>query len=279
MLSKTGSKKIVTQTKKSMISTTCRVCNKTVETIFSTVILQKHSAQFFKCSQCGYVQTEEPYWLEEAYKASINDSDTGMMMRSFWHRNIASTLIYFLFDKKRKFLDFGGGYGVFVRLMRDVGFDFLLQDKHTENLFARGFEFLESEKFTVELLTCFEAFEHFVEPTAELEKLLSISRNILLSTEFIPEPTPSPDEWWYYGTEHGQHIGFFQKKTFEVLAKKYNLFFYTNGQSIHLFTEKKLSSSTFKLLTKVSKFITPLIQKRMESLTWKDFEKLKASVS
>ena len=104
MLSKTGSKKIVTQTKESMISTTCRVCNKTVETIFSTVLLQKHPAQFFKCSQCGYVQTEEPYWLEEAYKASINDSDTGIMMRSFWHRNIASTLIYFLFDKKRKFL-------------------------------------------------------------------------------------------------------------------------------------------------------------------------------
>ena len=262
-----------------MISTTCRVCIKTVEAIFSTVLLQKHSAQFFKCSQCGYVQTEEPYWLEEAYKASINDSDTGMMIRSFWHRNIAATLIYFLFDKNSKFLDYGGGYGVFVRLMRDVGFDFFWQDKHTENLFARGFEFPESEKFTVELLTCFEAFEHFVEPVTELENLLSISRNILLSTEFIPEPTPSPDDWWYYGTEHGQHIGFFQKKTFEFLAKKYNLFFYTNGQNIHLFTEKKLSSSTFKLLTKVSKFITPLIQKRMESLTWKDFEKLKASVS
>ena len=75
------------------------------------------------------------------------------------------------------------------------------------------------------------------------------------------------------------NISVFSKKTFEFLAKKYNLFFYTNGQNIHLFTEKKLSSSTFKLLTKVSKFITPLIQKRMESLTWKDFEKLKASVS
>ena len=279
MLSKTGSKEIVAQAKKSMISTTCRVCNKTVEAIFSTVLLQKHSAQFFKCSQCGYVQTEEPYWLEEAYKTSINDSDTGMMIRSFWHRNIAATLIYFLFDKNSKFLDYGGGYGVFVRLMRDVGFDFFWQDKHTENLFAKGFEFPVSEKLTIELLTCFEAFEHFVEPVTELENLLSISRNILLSTEFIPEPTPSPDDWWYYGTEHGQHIGFFQKKTFEVLAKKYNLFFYTNGQNIHLFTEKKLSSSTLKLLTKVSKFITPLIQKRMESLTRKDFEKLKASVS
>ena len=262
-----------------MTSTVCRICSIPVSEVFSSTLLKKYSVKYFQCSQCGYVQTEAPFWLEEAYITSINNSDTGIMMRSFWHRNIAATLIYFLFDKKSKFLDYGGGYGVFVRLMRDVGFDFFWQDKHTENLFARGFEFPESEKFTVELLTCFEAFEHFVEPVKELENLLSISSNILLSTEFIPEPTPSPDEWWYYGTEHGQHIGFFQKKTFEFLAKKYNLFFYTNGQNIHLFTEKQLLSSTFKLLTKVSKFITPLIQKRMESLTWKDFEKLKASVS
>ncbi len=86
-----------------MISTSCRVCNKRVEAIFSAVLLHKHSIQFFKCSQCGYVQTEEPYWLEEAYNASINDSDTGMMMRSFWHRNIAATLIYFYSIRKVDF--------------------------------------------------------------------------------------------------------------------------------------------------------------------------------
>ena len=202
-----------------MISTTCRVCKMKVGALFSTVLLQKHPTQYFQCLNCGYVQTEEPYWMEEAYKASINDSDTGMMMRSFWHRNIAATLIYFLFNQKGQFLDYGGGYGVFVRLMRDVGFDFYWQDKHTEILFAKGFEFPVSEKLTIELLTCFEAFEHFVEPVTELENLLSISRNILLSTEFIPDPTPPPGEWWYYGVEHGQHIGFSGKKLLSILPK------------------------------------------------------------
>jgi len=76
--------------------------------------------------------------------------------------------------------------------------------------------------------------------------------------------------------EHGQHIGFFQKKTFEYLAKQSNLNFYTNGQSIHLLTEKKIRSSAFKWITKFSKYITPMIQKRMKSLCWKDMEKLKA---
>ena len=109
---------------KTMLSTVCRVCKMEVEALFSTVILGKYSVKYCKCSQCGYVQTEEPYWLEEAYNTPINDSDTGMIMRNLWLKNIAATLIYFLFDKKRKFLDYGGGYGVFVRLMRDVGFDF-----------------------------------------------------------------------------------------------------------------------------------------------------------
>ena len=156
--------------------------------------------------------------------------------------------------------------------------DFYWHDKHTENLFAKGFEFRESDQNPVELLTCFETFEHFVEPAIELENLLNISQNILLSTEFIPDPVPSPDEWWYYGSEHGQHIGFFQKKTFEYLANKHSLYFYTNGQNIHLFTKKRLLKPAFKWLTKASKYINPLIQKRMDSSTWKDFETLKSEI-
>ena len=154
-----------------MTTSICRICTKPVEVMFSAVLLQKYSTQYFKCSQCGYVQTEDPHWLEEAYESTITDSDAGMIMRNLWFRNITTTLIYLLFNNKGKFLDCGGG---------DVGFDFYCQDKHTENLFAKGFEFAESENNPVELLTCFETFEHFVEPAVELEKLLNISRNNLL---------------------------------------------------------------------------------------------------
>ena len=261
-----------------MAKSICRVCTSPVSKIFSGTLLEKYSVDYYQCQFCSYVQTTEPFWLEEAYSRPINDVDTGIMMRSYWHRNITSTIIYTLFNKSGKFLDYGGGYGVFVRLMRDIGFDFYWQDKYTENLFAKGFEFAESEQNPVELLTCFETFEHFVEPAIELEHLLNVSQNVLLSTEFIPEPLPSPDEWWYYGSEHGQHIGFFQKKTFEYLAKKHSLYFYTNGQNIHLLSKRCLFKPAFKWLTKVSKFMNPIIQKRMESLTWQDFETLQSQI-
>ena len=260
-----------------MTSPACRICSDSVSEVFSALLLKKYSVKYFQCPQCGYLQTEEPFWLEEAYQTSINYSDTGMMMRSLWHKNIAATLIYFLFNKKGQFLDYGGGYGVFVRLMRDIGFDYYWQDKHTENLFAKGFELTEITNKKFELLTCFEAFEHFIEPTKELEKLLKTSRNILLSTEFIPEPLPRPDQWWYFSPEHGQHIGFFQKKTFEYLAKKNNLYFYTNGQNLHLLTEKRIPTSGFKWMSKFSKIITPLLKTRMKSLTIQDSEKIKTA--
>ena len=259
-----------------MTNLDCRICSFSAPEVFSSNLLNKYIVKYFQCSKCGYVQTEPPFWLEEAYRDTINDSDTGMLMRSLWHSNIASTMIYLFFDRNGKFLDYGGGYGVFVRLMRDIGFDYYWQDKYTKNSFAQGFELSENINTQVELLTCFEAFEHFNEPIKELEKLLKVSRNILLSTEFIPEPIPHPNDWWYYGIEHGQHIGFFQKRTFEVLAKKYNLQFYTNGQNIHLLTEKKMPISTFKWLSKFSKIITPLIKTRMHSLTWKDSNTVKA---
>ena len=131
----------------------------------------------------------------------------------------------------------------------------------------------------MEFLTCFEAFEHFVGPAIELKNLLNISQKILLTTIIIPDTVPSPAKWWYYGSEHGQHIGFCQKKTFEYLAKKHNLFFYTNGQNIHLLTKKRLFEPAFKWLTKDSKYINPLIQKRMESLTWQNFETLRFEIS
>ena len=64
--------------------------------------------------------------------------------------------------------------------MRDIGFDFYRYDKFSENLLARGFEYKNGG---IELITCFEAFEHFDKPIEEIENMFKISKNILFSTE------------------------------------------------------------------------------------------------
>lgn len=122
-------------------------------------------------------------------------------------------------------------------------------------------------------MTTFESFEHFVSPIDEIEKMLKLSKNIIFSTELLPNPIPIPDKWWYYGLEHGQHISFYSQKTFKFIAKKYNLN-YTNLGSLHLLTEKKISNLKLKVL-KLSKLgLHKILQKGLKSKTWEDYLKM-----
>lgn len=233
--------------------TTCRICGHDSDYIFNATILKEYTINYFHCPNCGFLQTEVPYWLEEAYKESINISDTGLMSRNINLSKITSQLIYFFFEKNSMFLDYAGGYGIFTRLMRDIGFDFYWTDKYCMNLVAKGFEHKENSNY--EILTSFEVFEHLENPTNDIENMLKVSRNILFTTELISDNNiPRPNNWWYFGLEHGQHISFYSKKTLQYLAKKYKLNIYSNNSNIHLLTEKKLNQKLFKLILKLNKF-------------------------
>jgi hypothetical protein len=224
----------------------CKICNQDNNLIFSAKILKKYDVKYYFCENCGYLQTEEPHWLEEAYIKSISLSDTGMIKRSLYLTQLSTIIINLYFNKNKKYLDFAGGYGIFTRLMRDVGFDFYWIDKFTKNLVAQGFEYQENEKY--ELLTSFESFEHFEYPLKEIENMLKISKNILFSTELIKDKPVSPGEWGYYEFEHGQHISFYSIKTLQYIANKYELNLYSYGIAVHLLTEKTINHMLFKLI-------------------------------
>ena len=249
----------------------CKICNQENKSIFTSIILNKYDIKYYHCENCGFVQTEEPYWLDEAYGESINVSDTGYMQRNLQLSQKLTILLVLFFGKNVNYLDYAGGYGVFVRIMRDIGFDFYWDDKYTTNLFARGFEGLKGRKY--EAVTTFESFEHFVNPLEEIENLLKISKNIIFSTELLPTAIPKPEDWWYYGLDHGQHISFYSIRTFEFLAKKYNLN-YSNLGGLHILSEKKISILKLKIL-KFSKFgLHKLLQRQLKSKTWEDYLKM-----
>jgi hypothetical protein len=252
----------------------CKICGKKAEKIFDAKILGKYKINYFYCNNCGFLQTEEPYWLDEAYKDPITLTDTGYMQRNLYLSRKVTALLTLFFDYKKKFLDYAGGYGVFVRLMRDIGFDFYWYDKYTQNLFARGFEYKEEMKNEIEAITCFETFEHFDQPIKELENMFLISKNIIFTTELLPEPIPKPDNWWYYTLEDGQHISFYSEKTFQYIAKNYKLN-YIYFRNIHLLTEKHLTKQHLILAFGLSKFsfFRRFLRLKIKSRTWSDFEK------
>ncbi len=227
----------------------CKICDSDSHYFAISKILQKYDVNYYQCSNCGFVQTEEPYWLNEAYSEAIAPSDVGLLYRNNMMANITAKLLFNYFDHEAKFLDYGGGYGVFVRLMRDQGFDFYWQDKYCQNLFATGFELKEKDKSELLLVTAFELFEHLTYPTQELEKMLKLAPNILFSTSLLPKDNPKPDQWWYYTPHEGQHIAIYTRKSLEILAEKYNLKLYTDGSSLHLLsTNKNLPENLFDLI-------------------------------
>ncbi len=245
----------------------CNICGTESQAYCSERIMGKYDIEYYHCSNCDFVQTEEPYWLEEAYSRSINLSDTGYMVRNLSYANRLTLLLYLLFGKNGKFLDYAGGYGVFVRLMRDIEFDFSWDDKYTKNMFSSGFEWNQQSR--VDSVTLFEAFEHFVEPMSEIENLLKISDTIIFSTDLHPDPVPMPKDWWYYGLDHGQHISFYSKKTFGFIAKEFELNYYNVG-SLHILTKKTIP--IWKLMVvRLSKFgLLKVLAKRLDSKTWAD---------
>lgn len=240
----------------------CKICSSNSEPFSRAEILNKYSIQYFKCPECGFIQTEEPYWLEEAYSEVINRSDIGLLTRNLELSKTTKAVLTFLFDRKKKFLDYGAGYGVFVRLMRDFGFDFYWTDKYSENIFAKDFEAGHSEKF--ELLTAYEVFEHLIRPIEEVENMLTYSDNVLFSTFLTPQNFPKPGEWWYYALDHGQHIALYSKKSLEVIAGKLKLNFYTNGKNLHLFAKQKKNNFIFKIISfpYVSMLLNPFLRGR-----------------
>jgi hypothetical protein len=246
----------------------CKICNSATSKIFRRNILNRYDVDYFQCSSCGFIQTENPYWLNEAYNTPITIEDTGIVKRNILSAKRTSAILYFLFKKDGRFLDYGGGYGLFVRLMRDYGFDFYWTDPYTKNIFAQGFSFDSGSDVPIELITTFECFEHFADPLHEIEKMLSLSRSILFSTDIFTSGTPNPEQWQYYYFSHGQHIALFSIESLKKIAEIFNLHLYTNGKSFHLLTQKILNNTVFNVLLKSSLLGIPsIISMRMGSKT------------
>ena len=228
----------------------CKLCQTEMNRTHQAKMLAKYDVAYFQCPNCQFIQTEKEYWLEEAYQDSINVSDTGYIRRNIVLSKVATAVLALFFPSSVRCLDYAGGYGVFVRMMRDIGYDFYWQDKYTQNLFARGFELQQFTQFDV--ITSFESFEHFDKPLEEIETMLNYSDSILFSTVLSGDTMPEPD-WHYFGMEHGQHIAFYNLKTLKFLAEKYQLHLYSDKKSIHLLTKKQLNPLLFYLLVKIAR--------------------------
>lgn len=247
----------------------CKICGAESKLFDSATIIGKYDIKYFECPDCGFVQTEEPYWIPEVYQSAITDSDLGLISRNI---EISKKLDYIFslierFHDANSFLDYGAGYGMMVRIMRDKGYDFEWSDEFCDNLFAKGFE---KKKSHYDVVTSFEMLEHLVNPMETLESIFNLGDMLIFSTELIPFDKPKVHDWWYYGLEHGQHISFYSEKSMHKIASHFNkYYYYLDG--LHFFTDDELHIPLWKikLVVKLPQLLKYL-GKRRTSLMPKD---------
>lgn len=87
----------------------CKICGHSVTVFSNARVLNKYSVKYYFCDTCRFVQTEDPYWLNEAYSEAIAVSDVGLVDRNKKFSKITRTVIRTFFDCNGKFLDYGGG--------------------------------------------------------------------------------------------------------------------------------------------------------------------------
>ncbi|MCE5195251.1 MAG: methyltransferase domain-containing protein [Nitrospiraceae bacterium] len=253
----------------------CPVCNSMREVKFTAQILKKYNVNYLYCRKCGLLQTEKPYWLDEAYSNAISNADTGLLTRNINISKKLSALLYFCFDRDGRYLDVAGGYGILTRLMRDIGFDFYWADQYCQNLFAQKFTIAEAEK-SFSAITAVEVFEHLNDPIQFIRKCLSqmSTKTIIFSTVLFEGEPPAPNDWWYYSFATGQHVSFYQRRTLFAIAEKLNLRLYSN-RYMHIFTDQNISNSKYHLLmSPISKVLSWYVSLRLDSLTMSDHIKI-----
>jgi hypothetical protein len=193
----------------------CRLCEGHLLPKFSRTVLYEHEVRYFECDRCGSLQTEVPYWLDDAYGSNLSILDAGAVQRNL--QNLAAAYLISKLFRVRDALDFGGGDGLLCRLLRDYNVNCYVQDKYAVPTYSQGFS--EPDFAAPNLVLAFEVIEHFAYPARELEGLFRSRPKILLASTGVYSHQQA--DWWYLAAEAGQHVFFYSKKAVQMIGDRF----------------------------------------------------------
>lgn len=205
----------------------CRLCEQPSTFQFSKTILGKYDVSYFECTHCKSLQTEEPYWLGEAYGEDAEKYDTAKASRTLENFfNLPSLFDCLNINKTKPCVEWGGCGGLLTRLLRDIGYNFFCYDLHLKSEFAQGFQW-QKKNGKVYVVTAFEVAQFFTNPIIEWQKVFSLSPEwVICSTTIYEKQGVS---WPYLSAQNGQHIFFYSEFAIATIAARFGYTVYNIG--------------------------------------------------
>ena len=201
-------------------SSNCRLCGGETAPAFDGVVLGRHRVQYLRCLTCASLETETPHWLHDAYAdgeatANLAEADTGAAQRNL--QTWAGTMVVAGLLGLRNIVDFGGGDGLLVRLLRDHGLNAFVSDEYAAATYARGFT--RPDFARPDLVTAFEVIEHFADPAANLAQIFGGQPRAVLLSTLVYDGQGA--DWWYLAPHGGQHVFFYSERGLQLIAERY----------------------------------------------------------
>lgn len=217
----------------------CRLCGGATHVHFAGRVLDRYSCRYLLCEACGSLQTEPPYWLDEAYAGGhLAAIDTGPVLRCQNNLAVVAVSVRLLgLPRRARIVDFGGGDGLLCRMLRDIGLDARVSDRHAANTLARGFDDAGQDggqggRGQPDMVCAFEVAEHFADPSAGMAEILDRGAAVcLVGTETY---RGQGADWWYIAPITGQHVFFYSPAGMAILAARHG-YRYERIGGYHLF--------------------------------------------
>ncbi len=235
----------------------CRVCGTEAVVTHRGKLLARHEVTYYRCPECEFWFTEEPYWLDEAYFHISHEIDEGLVQRNLTMARQLGVLLPRLFPEG-PYVDWASGSGLLVRLMRDAGFEFYWQDKYADNVLAREFNWDEASDRSrrAKFVSAIEVLEHTPYPMDFVRDVLDVTgAPAIFFTEHLHDGVSYDPSWWYLLPDSGQHISFYSAKTLQAMAGLLGLSVQSWGSN-HVLTRDPLPEKALRRALRSSRAIT-----------------------
>lgn len=190
------------------------------------------------CGQCGFCFAPEVMtWSLDEFSARIYNDEYAWVDPDYVETrplgNAKNLQAMFGALPSFRHLDYGGGNGTLVSVLRESGWNAVSYDPFVN----RDTPLDQLGKF--DLITAFEVFEHVPDVQqlmADLRALLA-PNGVVLFTTLLTDGNIRPRErlsWWYASPRNG-HISLFSKKSLAVLSQACGFNFGSFSAGFHVF--------------------------------------------